>query len=295
MGNDTYIVSEEAPHNNFTMIPNIVDEMDLTPYAYRLYGHIRRVAGENGACWEGTATLAEKCHMSTGMVSKVKKELVKVGLIRIEKRSGQTGKYDHITILNVWSLNHAHFHQSDPGKPSRDERSPAKRSPHEHQCSQGERERSCGETNKISRTRSRDQDKPDDDDARGRAREKPIDTTVPDSGKSETRRDNDPVLAEVSTLYEQEIGGTMSPLLFDELLELTAQERDLKRWRKVFRASLGKYDRWAWIKAVITNPKGGAKRPASRRQRKKPKQRVAQWDGQDQGTTDESILDGWGD
>jgi hypothetical protein len=126
-----------------------------------------------------------------------------------------------------------------------------------------------------------------DDDARARE-EKPPD-------KPETVRDDtDPVLAEVSTLYEQEIGGTMSPLLFDELLELTRQERDISRWRKVFKSSLGKYDRWAWIRKVIANPRGGAKRPAGRKPSKKPNDAL-EWDGQDQGTTlEEADLETWG-
>ncbi len=70
----------------------------------------------------------------------------------------------------------------------------------------------------------------------------------------------DPVLAEVARLYEQEIGGTMSPLLFDEILELTRTERNIDRWREVFKQSIGKYDRWAWIRKVIANPRGGARR-----------------------------------
>ncbi|GAF99333.1 unnamed protein product, partial [marine sediment metagenome] len=38
----------------FTMMPNIIDDMGLDPYAFRLYVHLRRVAGENGACWQST-------------------------------------------------------------------------------------------------------------------------------------------------------------------------------------------------------------------------------------------------
>jgi hypothetical protein len=90
----------------------------------------------------------------------------------------------------------------------------------------------------------------------------------------------DPVLSAVARLYEQEIGGTMSPMLYEELLELTAQERDLERWRLVFRDSIGKSYRWAWIRKVIANPKGGAKRPSGykRRRREEPPRKAPQRD-----------------
>lgn len=70
----------------------------------------------------------------------------------------------------------------------------------------------------------------------------------------------DAILAAVSRLYQQEIGGTLSPLLFDELCELTAECRDLARWQFAFKASLGKHSRWAYVKAIIA-PKPGAARP----------------------------------
>lgn len=283
---DTYIEFQETPRDNFTMIPNIVDDMGLSPYAYRLYGHIRRVAGENGACWEGARTLAKACNMSVGMVSKVKKELIEARLIHIEKRNYNAGVYDHITILNVWQRNHEHFQQQKQtsraakrAQSSADARSQSDqgRSPDDHGCSQGDQGRSPDDHNNIHITRSRDQDS-DDDDARARAK------------STGATQDPDPVLAEVARLYEQEIGGTMSPMLFDELLELTQQERDLKRWRQLFRDSVGKSYRWNWIRAVLTRPKGGAKRASGRGAQKNPG-----WDGRDQGTTlEEAELDTWG-
>lgn len=83
----------------FSMIPHIIDDLGLSVYAYRLYGRILRRAGvlENGICFESTENLAAACKMSTGMVSKAKKELVKEGLITIEKRKQSSdGGYGYI-------------------------------------------------------------------------------------------------------------------------------------------------------------------------------------------------------
>jgi len=111
----------EIPHVNYTQIPNIVDDMDLDPYAFRLYVHLRRRAGnERGACWERTEKLAEACHMSVGKVSQSKGVLVESGLITIEKRVCEKGKYDHITLVDIWEANYAHKMrcQLEPSSPS---------------------------------------------------------------------------------------------------------------------------------------------------------------------------------
>jgi hypothetical protein len=104
----------------FTMIPHIVDDMGLDPYAYRLYGHLRRVAGENGACWQSTDTLAEHCKMSAGSVSNAKTALADAGLIKIEHKTKNGTRYHHITIIDVWAKNRAAFTDS----PEEDARSP---------------------------------------------------------------------------------------------------------------------------------------------------------------------------
>ncbi|MBN2392086.1 MAG: hypothetical protein JXR84_15270 [Anaerolineae bacterium] len=69
---------------------------------------------------------------------------------------------------------------------------------------------------------------------------------------------NDDVLSRVMTLFEQEIGGTVTLMVAEEMRELTRENRDVAMWEATFRASVGKHSRWAWIKAVISN--GGLKR-----------------------------------
>jgi hypothetical protein len=103
-----------------TEIPNIVDDLGLSVYAYRLYGHIRRVAGETGECFQSTPTLAKACGMSAGKISDAKKELAKprselggLPLIRISKRDQPPGvltrKGDSIRVTDIWAANHAAF------------------------------------------------------------------------------------------------------------------------------------------------------------------------------------------
>lgn len=113
------VESEETPRTNFTMIPNIVDDLGLDCYAFRLYAHLRRVAGEHGECWQSTRTLAAHCRMSTGRVSAAKSALADAGLIRIEERAGAGGLYHVITIVDIWQRNaeSVHHMNANPATP----------------------------------------------------------------------------------------------------------------------------------------------------------------------------------
>lgn len=98
-----------AQHTYFTMIPNLVDDLGLDPYTHRLYCHIKRVTGENGACWQSTETLATHCCMSKGKVSDGKRRLVAANLIRITKRVDHGRTYDVIRCVDRWAENDALF------------------------------------------------------------------------------------------------------------------------------------------------------------------------------------------
>jgi hypothetical protein len=91
-----------------TEIPNIVDDSDLSVYAFRLYVHLKRVAGETGVCWQGTRTLATACKMSVGKVSDAKAELAKAGFIFISPGEGDSS--DKITIADLWRENMETFY-----------------------------------------------------------------------------------------------------------------------------------------------------------------------------------------
>jgi len=95
------------------MVPNFVDDMKLSPYAVRLYMHMRRRAGEGeaGECFETSKHLAEYCLMSVGQVSKCKKELVASGLITISRVKKGHGEFasDVTTIKDIWKVNELWF------------------------------------------------------------------------------------------------------------------------------------------------------------------------------------------
>src|SRR5439155_15721554 len=59
----------------FFQPPNIIFELGLSSRELALYLVIRRTAGDDGLCWRSTRTLARMAGMSTGSVSKAKRQL----------------------------------------------------------------------------------------------------------------------------------------------------------------------------------------------------------------------------
>lgn len=96
----------------FFMMPNLIDDLPLSPAAFRLYAHFKRVAGETGKCTESSTTLAEKLHMSKSTVARSQRELSLWGLIAVEKKRGEHGEFDSnvVTIKDVWNHNNSLYH-----------------------------------------------------------------------------------------------------------------------------------------------------------------------------------------
>ena len=105
-----YFIRDEAvKRDNFTIIPNVIANLGLSVYTFRLYFHIKMVAGEDGLCWQSVDTLAENCNMSTTKLVECKKELLDHHLITVENKTHATGTYQEITINDMWSANKAYF------------------------------------------------------------------------------------------------------------------------------------------------------------------------------------------
>lgn len=136
---DTLIV--DGTRRYFSMVPHLIDDSELTPYAFRLYCRFLRRAGANGACWENTRNLAASCKMSIGQVSAAKKELVKANLINIEYMDNpHGGDYHRITIVDVWGKNvRKYANSNDETSCSPHEQPNTSCSPSELGCSPGER------------------------------------------------------------------------------------------------------------------------------------------------------------
>lgn len=98
---------EDRLRGNFTMIPNMIHFIELSPYARCLYIYLKHVAGEEGACWQSARALSEMCEMSTGKITEAKRELQRRGLIKIrvgKNKYGGKGRH-YITINDVWDEN----------------------------------------------------------------------------------------------------------------------------------------------------------------------------------------------
>lgn len=103
----------------FFQVPNMVDDMGLDVHSFRLYCHLKRVAGEAGACWQSTDTLASACKMSKGMIASCKNVLREAGLIEVNTKPTKHGGRDlHlITIMDVWERNRLYNVQKTPSSP----------------------------------------------------------------------------------------------------------------------------------------------------------------------------------
>ena len=104
---DQNYITSSGDRKYFTILPNIVDDSNLSPGAVRLYVHFKRVAGEDGACWQSRETLSERCSMSSGSITAAKSELAERGFITIENRRNPKGgyPYHHITVTDIWREN----------------------------------------------------------------------------------------------------------------------------------------------------------------------------------------------
>jgi hypothetical protein len=121
------------------MVPNIVLDLGLSVHAMRLYLEIKKTTGEkaDGECYSSTSTLARACQMSTGSVSNAKKELLRSGLITIQRAGSTKRGTDSMRVPDIWKRNDEWARRRKGG--SSDERT----------RSSNERTRSSDETNKT--------------------------------------------------------------------------------------------------------------------------------------------------
>lgn len=86
------------------VIPHLIDDLGLTPYAFRLYVHLKRVCGDRGMYRDGQEELAERCHISQAQISRALKELIDAELIVTRRHKGRV----EVRIVDVWERNRAH-------------------------------------------------------------------------------------------------------------------------------------------------------------------------------------------
>jgi hypothetical protein len=115
-----FLIREERQFpDHFTMLPNMIDDLDLSLIAFRLYVHLKRVVGETGICWQSTSTMAKACKMSGGSISAAKGELETNGLIYVSKVGGAGGLHDEIVLADIWDKNREFYKMRSAGERQR--------------------------------------------------------------------------------------------------------------------------------------------------------------------------------
>ena len=84
------------PESNFTILPNMYDDADLSVYEFRLLVHYRRV----GTTYEATRTTAKKCHMGLASVVRGRRVLADKGWITLGENDMGTIQ---IEVVDRWS------------------------------------------------------------------------------------------------------------------------------------------------------------------------------------------------
>lgn len=129
-----YKIKDES-RSRYFMMPNVLDELGLSVYAFRLYSHYKRVAGENGTCWQSVKTMAEKCNMSMGSITNARRELEEKELIIVKEVPNPTGKaFLEVTIIDVWDKNKDSYSPHEGGySPHEQPHSPSENPPSPHE------------------------------------------------------------------------------------------------------------------------------------------------------------------
>lgn len=112
--NQTEIYEDFPDHGYCYEIPNIIDDLDIHPYAYRIYGYLKRFTRFKNYCDKTNAEICEKIGISLPTYLKYRKELekpfIKLGgkpLIHVHQRMNQDGSFEStvITISSIWKEN----------------------------------------------------------------------------------------------------------------------------------------------------------------------------------------------
>ena len=111
MGNRTEIVIDESGDKKyFTQIPNIVDELGLSPLEECLYFFYKRHSYKGGGAVEiGVRDLMNRFGCGAKAIRKAKGKLVELGLIDVESFPKADSRPDRVTVLDIWERNFEFF------------------------------------------------------------------------------------------------------------------------------------------------------------------------------------------
>jgi hypothetical protein len=88
-------VNEPAPtascgkiKDGLSFIHSSLDDFGLTPAQFRIYGHVNRVAGREGVCYQSLKTIAEHCGYCIGVTRDALRFLTDHKLLQRKDKSG---------------------------------------------------------------------------------------------------------------------------------------------------------------------------------------------------------------
>ena len=110
-GINPMVLSEDKRDQPFIWFDIELDDMDLSPYEFRVYIHVVRRAGRAGQCWESVQNIADHCNIGNGTTKRALKTLVTKKLLTKNFRDGQTAVYT-VNDKTKWESN---LGQKQPG------------------------------------------------------------------------------------------------------------------------------------------------------------------------------------
>ena len=199
----------------------------IGPYGIAVYNALALHAhGSTQDCWPSYATIAEMTGMSRRHVISKIAQLQELGLVAKETRVAEDGlQQSNVYVLldkSSWADQGGAHHS--PGVVHTIHRGGEQGAPEQYPLEQDPEEQA---------------------------------DVVVDDARAESEpatADEDPVMR-VVRLYEQEIGGMITPMILQDIEDLVETETsDLERWRAAFQASIGARNRWKYAKAIILHP-----------------------------------------
>lgn len=107
---ENFSIKDLSSHKYFSMIPNVIYEIDLKASEIAVYGAIKRCAGENGMCTKSQAKLAKHAGVCVKTIFNIIQKLCDINkilnkpLIKCTSRLTEHGDKDTniIEIIDIW-------------------------------------------------------------------------------------------------------------------------------------------------------------------------------------------------
>jgi hypothetical protein len=93
-------ITKDTTETNVIFVHGMLDDFGLTPAEFRVYCHINRRSGTNGA-WPGIDSMAKKCCLSKPTVINAIRRLEAMEMLRVRRKEGERSRY-FLTRPSVW-------------------------------------------------------------------------------------------------------------------------------------------------------------------------------------------------